>query len=178
MRVPPLFLRTSLGSRRRARLHRIDCARCGTSIWICHRCYRGHKYCGHDCAREARRESWREASHCYRNTETGRANGVECSARYRKRQREAAYEGEAACEGEAAYESEAADEGVTQQSLPKSPEPSKISTSPPIGCCAACAAPGRRVDLRRIRTGHARRAGPWKKRRRKRAEFLSWSTIS
>ena len=156
MQAPPSSLRAFPGSQRCRQLRRIDCARCGTPKWICYSCYRGHKYCGQDCAQEVRRESSREASSCYVRTEEGRAKSAESSARYRERRRK----------------------GVTQQSLPKSSKPPKISTSPPIGCCAVCAAPGRRVDLRRIHVGRARRTGFWKRQRRKRTEFLSWSTIN
>jgi hypothetical protein len=66
---------------------RLKCLNCKHFFVICHKCYRGHRYCSKRCSRQARRESLRRADERYRATPSGRRMRQLSQDRYRKRQK-------------------------------------------------------------------------------------------
>jgi hypothetical protein len=64
------------------------CRRCRCQVIICRRCDRGQIYCAGVCARQARRQSLRDAGRRYGRSLGGRQNHADRAHRYRARQRE------------------------------------------------------------------------------------------
>ena len=64
------------------------CGRCQRVVSICRFCDRGQRYCGPTCSSLARRESQREASRRYQQTEEGRRNHAARQNNYERRRRE------------------------------------------------------------------------------------------
>jgi hypothetical protein len=90
---------------------RFLCDRCGEPRTICSVCDRGHRYCGEDCRRQARKRSTREAGRRYQRTRRGRRNHARRQAEYMHRR-----------------------EKMTHQGCPPREEPAKViacSTKPP-----------------------------------------------
>jgi hypothetical protein len=59
--------------------------RCSRLFSVCGPCDSGRRYCGRECAREARRLQQRDASRAYQLTDRGRRAHAERQARYRRR---------------------------------------------------------------------------------------------
>jgi len=67
-------------------------------VVICRRCDRGHRYCGHLCALQARRQSTRRASGRYQSGRMGARRHAARQCRYRERRtkQEVTHQGSAA----------------------------------------------------------------------------------
>ena len=74
--------RNSCGIQSTGRL--LVCARCRAQVLICGPCDRGNRYC-HDCAKEARRVSVREAGRRYQRSRRGRFAHAARARRHRAR---------------------------------------------------------------------------------------------
>ena len=67
-----------------------NCSRCGRLVTICRQCDRGNRYCGRECAGEARRGALREANQRYLATARDRQLHAERQARYPARKEDPA----------------------------------------------------------------------------------------
>lgn len=63
----------------------ITCERCGVEVMICRHCDRRQIYCGRECAKAARRATWRRSSARYQQTRRGKHNHAAREKRRRER---------------------------------------------------------------------------------------------
>ncbi len=63
---------------------RLKCSTCKDFFIICHKCYRGHRYCSKGCAQDARKKSQAFADKRYRRSPGGRRKRQLSQNRYRK----------------------------------------------------------------------------------------------
>ncbi len=66
-------------------LREVICPECDVVFWLCCACDRGHRYCGTDCRRVARRRAQHRARRKYARSERGRRNNRERQRRFRRR---------------------------------------------------------------------------------------------
>jgi len=69
-------------------LRRYWCARCERPVLVCRWCDRGQQYCAGDCARQARRESWRRSSAKYQRSGRGKRRHAARQSLYRRRKKQ------------------------------------------------------------------------------------------
>ncbi len=63
--------------------HSIVCPTCSTLFVICHRCFRGHRYCSHDCRDHGYREARKRARKKYAQSPEARLDHCDRNRRYR-----------------------------------------------------------------------------------------------
>ena len=63
--------------------HTIICSICSTPFVICHGCFRGHRYCSHDCRDHGYREARKRARKKYAQSPEARLDHCDRNRRYR-----------------------------------------------------------------------------------------------
>lgn len=138
-----------------------ECRLCRTVFGVCRPCFRGQRYCGKDCRRQARAESHREANRKHQRTPEGREDHRDRQRDLRNRQKQQGVTDQS-CEGKAAPRSLPAveekhgerDQGDTGPIHCREEQPAK-----PF--CIACGRPGFFIDRRgRDAQRHDRRWPP------------------
>ena len=66
-------------------LYLLTCGRCWAPFAICRSCYRGHRYCGQQCRRDARIESRHASNRRHQQSEFGRQDHADLQREYRRR---------------------------------------------------------------------------------------------
>jgi hypothetical protein len=87
----PLFVHSqpAFGWRGLELLRFVACRRdgCSRGVVLCRGCYRGQRYCSHECRRLVRREQCRRAQKRYSQTLAGRLKRAALAASYRERKK-------------------------------------------------------------------------------------------